>query len=77
MHGLSFDKRPCFRFGFHRCLYIQGCFATGGAITVAAFYKFFLASGLSVSGICHYIEEQGERSIGRLVVAVAITVEQF
>ena len=29
------------RFGFHRCLYIQGCFATGGAITVAAFYMFF------------------------------------
>ena len=41
MHGLSFDKRPWWRFGFHRCLYIQGCFATGGAITVAAFYMFF------------------------------------
>ena len=41
IHGLSFDKRPWFRFGFHRCLYIQGCFATGGAITVAAFYMFF------------------------------------
>ena len=37
----------------------------------------FLASGLSESGICHYIEEQGERSIGHLVVVVAITVEQF
>ena len=41
MHGLSFDKGPWFRFGFHRCLYIQGCFATGGAITVAASYMFF------------------------------------
>ena len=37
----------------------------------------FLASGLSVSGICHYIQEQGERLIGHLVVVVAITVEQF
>ena len=37
----------------------------------------FLASGLSESGICHYIEEQGERSIGDFVVVVAITVEQF
>ena len=31
----------------------------------------FLASGLSVSGICHYIEEQCERSMGHLVVVVA------
>ena len=26
-------KGPWFGFGFHRCLYIQGCFATGEAIT--------------------------------------------
>ena len=37
----------------------------------------FLASGLAVSGICHYIEEQGERLIGHLEAVVAITVEQF
>ena len=37
----------------------------------------FMASGLSVSGICHYIEEQGERLIGHLEAVIAITVEQF
>ena len=37
----------------------------------------FLASGLSVSGICHYIEEQGETLIGHLEAVIAITVEQF
>ena len=36
----------------------------------------FLASGLSVSGICHYIEEQGERLIGHLEAVIANTVEQ-
>ena len=55
----------------------KGAFATCGAITVCSILYVFLASGLSESGICHYIEEQGERSIGHLVVVVAITVEQF
>ena len=43
---------------------------------IAAFYMSF-GSGLSVSGICHYIEEHCEKLIGHLDAAVAITVEQF
>ena len=67
---------PWLRVGFHGCLYIQGCFATGGAIQLQRSICL-LASGLSVSGICHYIEEHCEKLIGHLDAVVAITVEQF
>ena len=76
MHGLSFDKGPWLRVGFHGYLYIQGCFATGGAIQLQASICP-LASGLSVSGIWHYIEEHCEKLIGHLDAVVGITVEQF
>ena len=77
MHGHSFDQGAlmkvwipqlsiytrvlCYRWSYYGC----------------SISYDFLASWLSVSGICHYIEEQGERSIGHLVVVVAITMEQF